>query len=183
MSGGILTVDMGRLSAFACAEPGRKPVWGHTTLGDTDASGGRLLTRAREWLLALCDYHRPSWIAQEAPYFQRPGQRTSVPFNHATHARLQRLAAVAEGIAFELGISYREVEIRDVARHFLGSEGARMRSDKKKKQTVVICKLHGWTPVTQDEGDALALLSYMEWSLSPGQARLRGEGPLFAVAR
>lgn len=179
MPGGILCVDMGRLSAFACAEPGRKPVWGHTSLGDTDASGGRLLARARQWLLALCEYHQPAWLAQEAPYFQRPGQKTSVPFNHQTQARLQRLAGVAEGIAFELGISYREVEIRDVANHFLGSEGARMRSAKKKQQTVVICRLHGWDPVSQDEADSLALLSYMEWSLSPGQARLRGEGPLF----
>jgi hypothetical protein len=183
MPGGILAVDMGRLSAFACAEPGRRPVWGHTTHGDADASGGRLLTRARQWLLALCDYHQPAWIAQEAPYFQRPGQRTSVPFNHQTQSRLQRFAAIAESIAFELGVSYREPSIHQVAAHFLGSEGARMRSAKKKQQTVVICKLHGWTSVTQDEADALALLSWMEWSLSPGQARLRGEGPLFIPPR
>jgi hypothetical protein len=183
VSGGILAVDMGRLSAFAYAEPGRRPVWGHTVLGDAEASGGRLLTRAREWLIALCDYHRPAWIAQEAPYFQRPGQKTSVPFNHQTQARLQRFAAVAEGVAFEASVSYREPDIRTVAKHFLGSEGERMRSEKKKRQTVVLCKLHGWAPVTQDEGDALALMSYMEWSLSPAQARLRGEGPLFLNSR
>jgi hypothetical protein len=179
VSGGILAVDMGRLSAFAYAEPGRRPVWGHTSLGDAEASGGRLLTRAREWLIALCDYHRPAWIAQEAPYFQHPDQKTGKPFKRQTAARLQRFAAIPEGVAFELGVSYRETMIRDVALHFLGSEGPRMRREKKKQQTVVICKLHGWAPLTQDEGDALALLSYMEWSLSPAQARLRGEGPLF----
>jgi hypothetical protein len=180
LPGGILAIDLGRISAFAYADPGRRPVWGRTTLGDVDASGGRLLGRAREWISELCDYHRPSWLGQEAPYAQRPGQKTSVPFNPKTQARLQRLAGVAESIAFERGLSYREPDIRDVAGHFLGSEGRRMRSDKKKRQTLVICKLHGWT-ATQDEADALALLSYMEWSLSPGQARLRGEGPLFVA--
>ena len=179
MPGGILALDLGRVSAFAYADPGRRPVWGHLTLGDVDASGGRMLARARAWIMALCEYHQPAWLAQEAPYFQRPGQSTSVPFNHRTQARLQRLAGVVEGISAELGLSYREPEISDVAGHFLGAEGRRMRREKKKRQTVVVCKLHGWAPVTQDEGDALALLSYMEWSLSPGQARLRGEGPLF----
>jgi hypothetical protein len=184
VSGGILCLDLGRQSAFAYGEPSRKPVWGHVTLGEPQASGGCVLAEARKWIEALCDRWKPLWICQEAPYAQRPGQKTSVPFNPKTQARLQRFAGVAESLAYERGLSYREPEIRDVAGHFLGAEGRRMRSDKKKRQTVVICKLHGWEPVTGDEADALALLSYMEWSLSPGQARLRGEGvPLFLAAQ
>jgi hypothetical protein len=77
-------------------------------------------------------------------------------------------------------VSYREPDIRAVARHFLGSHGALLQRGKKKQLTKTYCEAHGWKPVSQDEADALALLSYMEFSLSPRAARLRGERlPLF----
>jgi hypothetical protein len=177
MPGGILALDLGRLSACAYIEPGRRPVWGHVVLAEPQAIGGCVLAEARKWIGDLLLRLQPSWIAQEAPYVPRPGRK--VPFNPLVNARLQRLAGVPQSMAFEHGLAYHEADIRKVARHFLGTHGAVMEREKKKQQTVHICKLHGWAPVTEDEGDALALASYMEWVLSPGQARLRGEGPLF----
>lgn len=183
MSGGILAIDAGRVSGWAYGEPGRTPVWGSVTLADTDASGGRILARARELVEALIERHHPVWLCQEKPYIQRPGQKTSIPFQQKTMERLQRLAGVIESIAFERGLSYREPEIRAVAKHFLGREGAALRSEKKKALTKLYCEGHGWKTVTQDAADALALLSYMEFSLSPAAARLRGERlPLFSDA-
>jgi hypothetical protein len=153
-------------------------VWGHEKLVDTGDCGGQVLARARQWVETLIDRYQPAWAATEAPYVPRGDRK--VPFNAATNSRLQRLAGVAESVAFERGVSYREPDIRAVARHFLGSHGALLQRDKKKQLTKTYCEAHGWKPVSQDEADALALLSYMEFSLSPRAARLRGERlPLF----
>ena len=60
------------------------------------------------------------------------------------------------------------------------SGGVSMRSEKKKHAKRIAYARVGAS--SQDEADSLALLSYMEWCLTPEIARLRpaAEGPLFA---
>jgi hypothetical protein len=170
----ILTIDIATTSAAAFAVTGERPLWCHERFGKPGASAGEVGARFEYWLESLAAEHLPGYLIFESP-FARP------PLRDVVIRRLYGMAMVAEVVGHRRGMAVREVDTPSVAKFFTGQArwGSR---EAKKAATKRVCARYGWSPVTEDEADALAVLAYAEALIDPSAAARRGLGPLFVEA-
>ena len=187
----LLAIDLAQTTGWAALSTGAaRPVWGRISFkkaADHPRNpDGAVLTALREWLEHMRQRYEPTWIAVERPYvpvprpprisaagkFVVPSQ--SRPMNADTVIRLAAMYGTVAEFSHRFQIGFRATETWTVEKHFLGS--GKHKSAEKKRLTKQMCELQGWKPVTLDEADALALLSWMAASLG---VRLSGAGPLF----
>jgi hypothetical protein len=193
----IIALDLGTAnSAFAAYVPGQpRPTWGHVSFsrfaslpGNAD---GAVMDALHDWLLALINRYRPvahmgaelPWVPQARTVRVGPGALSSakaaMPMNAQTVRRLSGMYMHAAWTASRLGIEWRGPDTWEVERHWLGKSGHR--SAEKKRLTKQMCEAQGLKPVSIDEADGLALLSFMMTALLP--PALHRQGPLFEAAR
>lgn len=200
MTGGVLAIDPGTTLGWSYFEPGQRPLWGHTRLGDSGDDPGKVGDALIMLLEARIDVLKPRGIAFESVYVPVPKKPRVVkggspfvfgaekiaqaddriPMNANTMARLYGLAMLIQTIAWRKRIPCRGEVTGVFCKFFLARPVPRSRAAKK-AANVAKCKALGWTPVTQDDADALALGSFAEAKLFP-EFRLARPGtmPLFA---
>ena len=178
---GILALDIATTTGAAYAAPGERPQWWHQRFGKPGAANGEIGRLFASWLSWLISETKPEWLIFESPF---------VPpkLNNNTIRRLYGIAFIAESQAFRYGIECREVDTASVAKFFTGKARWKPASnvitsrDAKKAATRRVCERYGWTSVTEDEADALAVLVYAEALIYPEAAIKRGSfGPLFTA--
>jgi Holliday junction resolvasome RuvABC endonuclease subunit len=192
---GILALDPGT-AAFGWSHflVGRaRPDWGHTRIGTAGDESGKVGAALTIFLEARIAALQPDAIAFESVYVPTPRKPrfvkggspfvfgaetveqadTHIPMNARTVARLYGIAFLIRTIAYQHQIPCEEATTGAFCTYFLGRKPPKGR-EAKKAANVEMCRILGWTPVTQDEADALALGSYAEAKLFPS---LRG--PLF----
>jgi hypothetical protein len=204
MPGGILGLDPSTAAfGWSYFEPGiKQPEWGHLRLGAKGAEPGAVGAALCLFLEARIAVFKPCGIAIESVYVPTPRKPRFVkggspfvfgaelvaqaddhhiPINPKVLARLYGLNMLVLTVAHQHGIPCSEVTTGDFCTYFLGKRPPRGRPAKK-AANVEMCRLLGWTPVTQDEADALALGAYAEARLFPEMrlAMKRPAGPLFA---
>lgn len=172
----LLAVDLGAVSAFAFAADSERPVWGSIRFraGSLESRNpdGLVMLELRRWELGLIDRFQPDWIACEPPWISPKSQAQTARRLGGYFMRTAEMAA-------EHNIGWLPCETWSVERHWLDT--TRLKSKEKKQLTREKCRILGWTPVTEDEADALALLSYAQARLRLDAALLRGT--MFDVSR
>lgn len=172
---GILSLDIATTTGAAFALPGERPTWRHRRFGKPGDDDGAIGSQFQGWLLDLIE--PPEWVIFESPFIPRG----SISVSNATIRRLYGLAMVAQMVAHSWGAKCREVDTASVAKHFTGQARWGGRAAKK-AATLRVCARYGWSPVTEDEADALAVLIYAEALIDPMAAARRGVGPLLIQA-
>ena len=179
----ILALDVATTTGYALGEAGSKPSYGHFRSGKRAGPPGEVTALFRDWLDALCKTHQPQWLVFESPYIPRPAppfaRRAAPPIDINVLRRLITLCGIAEEVAWRHKIACREQASNIICKQFTGRGSWGSRAEKK-LATQKMCAIYGWHGVTEDEADALALWTYAEAVLYPGQAR--SSGPLFAAA-
>ena len=166
----ILALDLSTRVGWAAWGPGESaPHWGAHPLPRTGEDVGRYLAAYRRWLSGRLGEVAPDRVVMEAPILPKT---TAL----ATTRKLHGLAGLTELIARDHGAAAMEVNNAQVRKHFIGR--GRGKRDELKQATIAACRDRGWTPETDDEADALAVLDYAAHCL-----RLEvpwGAGPLTA---
>lgn len=155
-----LCLDLATVFGAAVGSPREGVVWhGTVKLPKTDEDIGKFLRAYRRWLAAAIEEHHPGEIVYEMPIL--PATVGLWPVR-----KLNGLCGVTEMIAGDYEVPTFEANLFDIRRHFLGVakapksiEGADRRRWLKDK-TIAECRARGFKPDTDNDADALALLSY-----------------------
>jgi hypothetical protein len=195
----ILALDLGGISGFAALTSGREPLWGHEDFRKGDPSSGELFVRLGRWVDQLIAMFGPSLVSFEDPYIPMFGKKDvrlangeavnlpglaggarvkGTPFNNATILRLYGVVAVVQEHCAAGGVGVYKVSTGQVCRFFTG-RGAWGGRDKKKAETMRVCRGYGFDAATYDESDAIAVGMYLEALIWPRISERRGVGPLF----
>lgn len=160
--------DAPRFGSFRCGPPG--------------CSIGAALDKYERELTAQILATRPACFAFEAPLLVRPNKQGLGGTAMDTARKLLGLAATAEKVAFQLGVSMvRETEHSKVMKHFTGTSNWK-RADGK-AAVIKICGLMGWDVKGDDDaGDALAGWSLMCSMIDPRAPLRRWDGALLGIA-
>ena len=152
----MLALDLASVSGWACGEPGSTPAHGSIRFASKGASHEAIFAKAAQWFQGLLLAHTPTTVVWEAPIptsFNR-GRTTS-----DVTTVLYGLPAVIGAVAYLKGIyDIRKAETRDVRHHFIGCNPKRA---KAKPMVMRQCRAMGWEVADDNEGDALALWSFM----------------------
>ena len=180
---GILAFDIATTTGWAYLYPGARPLWGHQRFGSVGASSGEVMHRAMIWADALFIRFRPKYVVYESPYVPRPAtskirpagappRKGPPPLDIAVVRRLCALCYLFEMVAFERSTEIREVDTSTWCKFFTGTARWGGRAEKK-AATIRTCGRYGWTPVTDDEADALGIAAYAESVYAPRLAHRR----------
>jgi hypothetical protein len=189
---GILALDLGSETGWAALTTGNpRPVWGRVSfkkvVADSHNPDGAVMLALRDWLTNMIRRYEPNYLGAERPWIPQAkpirvsaggkltAARGAIALNPQTISRLHGLYNVAAMVAAEHQVGWKEAGTWAVEKHFLGRSGHR--SDEKKRLTKAMCETLGWKPVTLDESDSLALLSWMSAGLLDHGTI---PGPLFA---
>ncbi len=170
---GIFALDIGtKASGYAYGYPSDTPVWGNRGFVDVLPGGAAGVFHAfADWLQSRFAETSPAFFVYEPMWI--------APDRIAAARRLLGMEAIALGLADKLRIQIRDYPIKTVAQ-FHGTAG--LKSEPKKRITREnIVQRYGWSPVTLDEADALALWLFAEANLDPRSRR--SVGPLFTPSR
>jgi hypothetical protein len=193
VSGGLLALDVATVTGWAYGVPGSRPEWGGFRAGRRGVETGECLHLFQLWLDERVETWRPDWIVFEAPYVPRTAPtriRTRTgeivatlpaktpPIDIKVLRRLISLCGLVEMIAWQHQVRCREEASNVICRHFTGHGSWGGRAEKK-AATQRMCAVYGWSGVTEDEADALALWVYAEAVLYPMVDR--AGGPLFVM--
>ncbi len=165
-SGGILALDLGTCTGFACAPPGGEPVYGHVWL-PSDRGDGAYFNRFRGWLLDRVTVLAPRLIVYEAPLI------TATATSVSTVMRLFGLAAHTIEIAYAREVRC-EPANNSTVKKFVTDNGR-----AKKPEVMAAIRARGWHPENDNVGDALAVMLWAESKWAPKVTR--AAGPLFGV--
>lgn len=172
MSGGILALDpSARLTGWAGTErrDSRYAIYGHiSTAFDGELvrdSAGKIGLRFENFLEARIEVLKPAHIVREAPFIH------GGPQNHETIFALMGIGWLIETIAARHSIPCYVADTRAAVRALTGRYKFPT-SKAKKRATVAALEMLGFKGITEDEGDALAILIYEEPRLFP-EMRLR----------
>jgi hypothetical protein len=146
-------------------------VWGHCSFDEELITPAEVFCRVRLWLADLFSEFDPAYFVYEPMWLN--------PHLIAANRRLMGLEGVALGLAQERHAKIRDYSIKSVAQ-FHGTAGLKS-SEKKRITRESIEQRYGWSPVTSDEADALALWLFAEAQLDPRSRR--SVGPLFSPKR
>jgi Holliday junction resolvasome RuvABC endonuclease subunit len=167
VTAGILSLDLGTITGWACALPGAEPAHGHIRLPH-DRGDGAFFSAFRRFLLDHITVHAPRLIVYEAPLIT--AGMTSVQ----TVFRLFGLAAHTVEIA-----NIREVRCERAnnasVKKFVTDNGR-----AKKPEVMNAIRARGWFPDDENEADALAVMLWAESKWAPRVTR--AAGPLFIDA-
>ncbi len=173
---GIFCLDIGTTSAFAYGYPGDTPVWGRRHFKDIVPGGDAGVFHAfGQWLEERLDETMPAYFCTEGLWVTRDPRKLNIK----SVGRLFGLDGIAQREAHRRHIKPRRWAIDEVAQ-FHGT-GRLPSAEKKRITRQNIIQRYGWTPVTEDEADALSLWVFAEAQLEPRSRR--SVGPLFAPSR
>ena len=170
----ILSLDVATSTGWAHGEPGEAPSHGVFVLPSTGDDLGRALHHFASWLAGKVKELRPREIVFEAPILP-------ATTNFKTCRKLYTLAGIVELVAIAEGIPCSEMASSEWRRHFLGShypKGAGR--DELKRAVIAACRAIGWNPRSDDDADALAMLSValafrnQQQAASDAMQRMRG---------
>ena len=171
---GVIALDLNTKSCgvaygkFDWAAP-KLTTWALPGSGDEGAltlAYGRLYAS----IVGIADLVCPAWVAIEAPFFFKDDGKS----NAHTLAVLHGLTCVARAAGVNCGAKVNMVAVSTWRKHFTGHG----RPKDPKGATLHMCKILGWSPQNDDEGDAAGLwayemaLRYPKWG--PGTAPLVG---------
>lgn len=133
------------------------PSYGHWKLADGMKWRARGYVRLHK---ALLEIHATTPI--DHLIFEEPLSQASVKGNSSieTLQTLAGLAAHAESFAAAIKATSRPVNIASWRRHFIGSMPRGTKSPDLKAMTMKRCRELGFSPVGNDEADALGLLDF-----------------------
>lgn len=114
---------------------------------------GLFLAHYRHWLVEAIKRLQPAEILFEMPVL--PGRDQT---NIMTLRKLYSLCGITALVAHDHSIVCGERNISRVRSAALGKGNVPKKSDAAKKAIIAWCFTRGWTPETDDEADALALL-------------------------
>lgn len=166
----ILAFDLATQTGWAVGV--REPVMGSRRLGPTGCDHARAGAGLVALMQELVGQYDPSLILFEQPIdkmVMRPNDK--IKMNPATIYRLHGLAFVCESLARSWGIECQSVNMHTARRMFLGSGMVPRGRDKVKAAVMDGCRLRGWHPQNDDEGDAACV-----WASHAGAVG----SPLFA---
>lgn len=147
----ILALDTARATGFAVLRADGSHASGTKVLGPKDMRIGPLLANYSDWLTSQVRVHKPEFIYYEQPWV---GPKTS----QAAALILMSLAGVTHMVGFRCRVRVRPALNPTVVKHFTGSGGGK-RVVRKARVFAEACA-RGLAPETEDEADALAILSY-----------------------
>ncbi len=169
---GIFSLDIGsKVTGYAYGYPGESPTWGRRGfLGVLPGGAAGIFRAFRDWLDSRFAEYRPAFFVYE-PMWISPYAKSVM--------RLLGMEGVALGLAHERGLKIREYPIKSVAQ-FHGTAGLKSAAKKRVTRDNMVQR-YGFSPVSEDEADALALWLYAEQILDPRSRRC--VGPLFTPTR
>lgn len=165
----ILALDIATATGWACGSHDPVPVThGVLNLPKTKEDIGRFLSAWREWLGHAIEQMAPTEIMFESPIL------TEVK-NITTLRKLYSLAGIAELVALDYGLPISEANLSSIRTHFVGMRwapkeitGKEARRKWIKARTVSECRRRGFRVASDDDADALALLSFALSLKHPG---------------
>lgn len=160
----VLALDIATTSGAAFDGPEGVPAFStHKGKVHTPGDFGAMATGFRGWINDLITVQTPDHLVFEAPWFASGPSSTSRFTSPDVVTILVGLAFLAEQIAHERAVPCSKVAVSTVRKHFLGSA----RVEKPKQAVLERCRLLGWRPKNDHEGDAGALYSYAKSLLDP----------------
>lgn len=150
-------------------DPAFKPLSGAVRLGMTGATPQEKGWAFIQWLGEAVSFHKPRMLIYEAPL---PTSRPQGGSTNSTAFMLIGLAFLAGAVANGFGCYHIDAAYASTVRkHFIGK--GNVQRSQAKALTIKRCQELGWTPKTDDEADALALL---HWQCSQVEARIAKPG-------
>ncbi len=147
----VLALDLATVTGWAAVRPDGAVVYGTERLAPPKTEVGEFLARAGRWITETIIKTEPDVIVFETVWVG--------PNTHQTTARkLMSLAGLTEMIAFKRDLECWEANTMTVVKHFTGDGGGKR--PEKKARVMAECRRRGFNPETEDEADALAVLSY-----------------------
>jgi hypothetical protein len=156
----ILSLDLALRAGWAMGRVlDRTPTFGSVRLAAPGASMGAIFANCRKWL--------STFDGVDIAVFESPMQPSfmSGHTNATTIRILMGIAAIAEEHFFSRGVDVREAQVREVRRHFLGSN--KHKRVAAKALTISACRRLGWNPPDDNAADALALWHFQASVIEP----------------
>lgn len=184
----IIALDIATAVGWASGRPGDEPEWGARNFAGKGGTG-EVVAKFRAWINERCYTLKPTLVVFESPYVPVPRAARFVragtdpasappgppPMNPLVLRRLLGMIATVEAVCFELRIPCAESTSAEITKFFTGRArwGSR---EAKKAETIRVCSIYGWTTVSDDAADALALWHLAEFKVSPEIASRRRAG-------
>ncbi len=169
---GILALDTARATGWAVLRADGSLASGTKILGRKDMRVGPLLANYSDWLSRQVDEYAPEFIYYEQPWV---GPKTS----QGAALILMSLAGVTHMVGYRNRVMVRAVLNPQVVKHWTGDGGGKR--VVRKARVFAEAQARNLAPETEDEADALAILSYAAHCL--GIKTDIPAGPLFAPSQ
>jgi hypothetical protein len=174
-----MVLDLATHTGFAVGDAAGVQGHGSFKMPATGGDIGTFLSHYRTWLNAAITRWAPGEIIFEMPIL---GAGMSLPVLR----KLYGLCCLTELICKDHGIKCGEANLLDIRRHFIGTHRApkdlrcktgcqvkscaRCRDARRgwlKEATISMCRKRGFRPADDNDGDALALFSYVQSTRNP----------------
>lgn len=157
--GPILCLDLGADMGWCVGRPGEKPRFGLKRLGGEGATAGERFHHLREWFMDQTVFERPFGVCVESAMNVAVALRVgnaarSLPTTLGYHAIIEE-AAIARGVSL-----FRQVDVDDHRRHFLGRARFSGGSTEAKRAAVARCQQLGWDVTNHNVAEACAVWDY-----------------------
>lgn len=171
-----LVLDLSTFTGFAFGDEAGVQDHGSFKLPSTGGDIGTFLSHYRTWLTAAIKRWAPDEIVFEMPIL---GAGMSLPVLR----KLYGLCCMTELICKDWNLKCGEANLLDIRRHFIGTHRApkdlqckagckaksctRCRDTRRKwlkETTISMCRARGYRPSDDNDADALALFSYVQWT-------------------
>lgn len=164
----LLFIDIATVLGFAVGRPADKPISGSVSLRTKASHPGTKGCLFGDWLGPQLVVHRPARVIFEAPMMMMPkADGSGAGGNTGTMLTLIGLAELAKVICCRYDIPIFPVASSTVRKWFLGNG----RPENPKLAVMQECRRRGWSPIDDNEGDALAGLDYALGLYYPNEYR------------
>jgi len=156
MAAPIMALDLATCTGWAVGEPGNLLAHGSHRFASGGASHEAIFAAALKWISDKITFYEPKTIVWEAPM---PTSFRKGQSNVNTTTLLYGLPAIIGAVAYlRMVYDVRKATTRDVRLHFIGQNP---KGHIGKKLVMRQCRAMGWEVADDNEGDALALWSFM----------------------
>jgi hypothetical protein len=161
--GDVWAVDIATVTGWCLGPPGGRLVYGSIDFrkGGGEPSIEARFSRAYDFTLEFILSNKPALFIYEAPL---PTAFTLGKTSTETSLLLTGLVGAFSAAAYKSGIGSQNIwsaTVRDVRKHFLGAQFQTVKREIAKSMTMQKCRDMGYDPKNDNEGDAIALHSYM----------------------
>lgn len=155
----LLTLDLATNIGWAARSDSGRISHGVYRLPSTGKNVGAFLDKFDLWLSDMVTTHQPQRLLYETPWV---GPQTS----QDTARKLLCLGGFTEFICHRREVDCWEANNASVRAHFIGK--GRGERGELKRLTIAKCRERGWAPKSDDDADALAMLSFAmaEWEIA-----------------